>query len=191
MEILELDLTSIKPYWRNPRHNAHAVAAVAQSIHDYGYNVPIIVDTDRVIVAGHTRYRALQSLGWTKAPCVITDLPPEKAKAYRIADNKTSEIAGWDMGNLIAELREIEDVPAFQVYFPNLDLDNLIAETAGSTYTPPTQTKIENADATMKRDFLERNQREMSGFIDLVCPDCGTEFSMARGDLTKELSEKD
>ena len=192
MEIRELELGTIKPYWRNPRQNAQAIAAVAQSIHDYGYNSPIVVDTENVIIAGHTRYKALQSLGWTKVACVVADLPAAKAKEYRIADNKTQELASWDTPNLIAELREIGEITDLSIYFPHVDLDALIAETSGSApnYATPSQDKINNSDAEMRNQFLEQNKQALSTMINLMCPECGNEFGVNRNDLGKELSEE-
>jgi ParB family chromosome partitioning protein len=107
MKVQTIKLDDIKPYWRNPRKNEKAVEAVKQSIQAYGFNQPIILDTKKIIIAGHTRYKALLEMGWTEAPCVVIDLPVAKAKEYRIADNKTSELAELDMTALIPELREI------------------------------------------------------------------------------------
>ena len=111
METTLFNIAEIKPYWRNPRHNEEAVGAVMQSIRDYGFNQPLIIDAENVIIAGHTRYRALQRLGVTEIPCIVKgDLTAQQAKEYRIADNKTSELSSWDMDRLIPELREIESI---------------------------------------------------------------------------------
>ena len=79
---------AIRPYDKNPRKNDPAVDAVARSITDYGFRQPIVVDADGVIVVGHTRWKAAQKLGLKQVPVHVADLPPEKAKAYRIADNQ-------------------------------------------------------------------------------------------------------
>ncbi|MGQ9919538.1 MAG: ParB N-terminal domain-containing protein, partial [Bryobacteraceae bacterium] len=79
----------IRPYEKNPRQNDQAVDAVARSIREYGVKQPIVVDADGVIIVGHTRWKAAQKLGLEKVPVhVATDLSPEQARAYRIADNK-------------------------------------------------------------------------------------------------------
>jgi ParB-like chromosome segregation protein Spo0J len=88
------DTRSITPYERNPRINDKAVDAVATSLKEFGFRQPIVVDTGNVIIAGHTRYKAALKLGLQKVPVhIATDLSPEQVKAYRIADNKTGELA--------------------------------------------------------------------------------------------------
>jgi len=99
----------IRPYERNPRHNDHAVEAVAQSIRQFGFRQPIVVDSDGVIVCGHTRYKAALKLGLEKVPVhVATDLSAEQIKAYRIADNKAADLAAWDYELLPIELAAIQ-----------------------------------------------------------------------------------
>ncbi len=103
-------LAEIKPYEKNPRINDAAVDAVAESIRRFGFRQPIVVDADGVIVCGHTRYRAAQKLGLTEVPVhVATDLTPEQIRAYRIADNKTAELAEWNLELLPIELAELKD----------------------------------------------------------------------------------
>ncbi len=105
------DLDAIKPYERNPRINDGAVAAVADSIREFGWKVPIVVEPDGVIICGHTRWKAAQQLGLKKVPVhVATDLSPEQIRAYRIADNKTGELAEWDFEILPIELAELREV---------------------------------------------------------------------------------
>lgn len=111
MNVIERDLTSIRPYENNPRDNEAAVAFVANSIREFGWKQPIVIDKDGVIIAGHTRYKAAQTLGLKSAPCVIADdLTEEQVKAYRLADNKVGEIATWDFDALEEELDAIEDI---------------------------------------------------------------------------------
>lgn len=111
MNVIERDLTSIRPYENNPRDNEAAVAFVANSIREFGWKQPIVIDKNGVIIAGHTRYKAAQTLGLKSAPCVIADdLTEEQVKAYRLADNKVGEIATWDFEALEEELDAIEDI---------------------------------------------------------------------------------
>ena len=103
-------LDRIHPYENNPRLNDEAVEAVVASIREFGFRQPIVVDTDGVIICGHTRYKAALKLGLEKAPVhVAKDLSPEQIKAYRIADNKTAELADWNYDLLPIELGELQD----------------------------------------------------------------------------------
>ena len=111
MNIIEKNLKDIKPYEKNPRKNDNAVEYVANSIKEFGFKVPIVIDKDGVIVAGHTRYKASKKLGLEKVPCVVADdLTDEQIKAYRLADNKVGESAKWDESLLGAELSEILNI---------------------------------------------------------------------------------
>ena len=102
---------SIRPYDKNPRNNDPAVDAVARSITEYGFRQPIVVDDDGVIIVGHTRWKAAKKLGLATVPVhVASGLSPEKARAYRLADNRTNEIAEWDFELLPVELGELKDL---------------------------------------------------------------------------------
>ncbi|MCC6906695.1 MAG: ParB N-terminal domain-containing protein [Phycisphaerales bacterium] len=102
-------LAQIKPYERNPRLNDDAVEAVMNSITTFGWRQPIVVDGDGVIICGHTRWKAAQKLGLEKVPVhVATDLTPEQVRAYRIADNKSGELAEWNMELLPLEMGELQ-----------------------------------------------------------------------------------
>lgn len=105
MEIKMVSLTELKPYERNPRKNKKAIDAVAESIKEFGFKVPIVLDKDKVIVGGHTRYAAAKKLGLTEVPCVIADdLTDEQVKAFRLADNQVAEFSTWDEEKLAVEL---------------------------------------------------------------------------------------
>lgn len=109
MRIETKTLDAVHPYERNPRKNDDAVDAVAESIKQCGYIAPIIVDEDGVILAGHTRYKALQKLGRTECEVVVKEgLTEEQKRKYRILDNKTSELAQWDFELLADELEELD-----------------------------------------------------------------------------------
>ena len=108
MNIVEKKLSELKPYENNPRKNEEAVEYVANSIREFGFKVPIVIDKDGVIVAGHTRYKAAKQLKLKTVPCIIADdLNEEQIKAFRLADNKTAELAGWDFPLLDMELAEL------------------------------------------------------------------------------------
>ena len=110
MQVEMLGLDSIRPYEKNPRKNDGAVDQVAASIKDFGFKVPLIIDKDGVIVCGHTRYKAAKKLGLNEVPCLRADnLTDEQIRAYRIIDNKSQEVSGWDYEKLDAELERIMD----------------------------------------------------------------------------------
>ena len=110
MDIVYKKLTEIKPYEKNPRQNDDAVQYVAESIKEFGFKVPIIIDKNNIIVAGHTRYKASQELGLEEVPCIIADdLTDEQVKAFRVADNKTSDYSLWDNKLLLEELDSISE----------------------------------------------------------------------------------
>jgi DNA modification methylase len=109
MKIELRSITDIKPYPNNPRINDGAVDTVAGSIKEFGFRQPIVVDSDSVIICGHTRFKAAQKLGLEKVPVhVAKDLSPEQIKAYRIADNKTAELAEWNYDLLPIELADLQ-----------------------------------------------------------------------------------
>ncbi len=117
MKVRQIKLGAIKPYEKNPRSNTRTVEALVKSIKRYGFNVPLVVDSDMVIVTGHARFKAATELGMSSVPCLVaTHLSPDDAARYRLADNKIQELTRWHADTFIAELREIGafgEVPGF------------------------------------------------------------------------------
>lgn len=108
MNIIDININDLREYENNPRNNDEAVEPVANSIKEFGFKVPIIIDKDNVIVAGHTRLKAAKKLGLEKVPCIVADdLTEEQIRAFRLADNKVSEVATWDYNALNFELENI------------------------------------------------------------------------------------
>ena len=125
MNIQNMKITDIRPYEKNPRINAGAVDAVAASIKEFGWRAPIVVDREMVIICGHTRLLAAKKLGLDVVPVHVADnLTPEQVQAYRIADNKTGEIAEWDYSLLPLELQELQDAN-FDLSVLGFDADEL------------------------------------------------------------------
>jgi DNA modification methylase len=125
MKIEIRPLADIKPYENNPRLNEDAVDAVAASLREFGFRQPIVVDTDGVIVCGHTRWKAAQKLGLAKVPVhVAKDLTPAQIKAYRIADNKSAELAEWNYDLLPIELDQLRGMD-FDLSLLGFDEDEL------------------------------------------------------------------
>lgn len=156
MEIIYKSTKEIKPYENNPRNNNEAVEKVAVSITDYGFRVPIIIDSNNVIVAGHTRYKAALKIGCESVPCiVIDDLTPEQIRAYRLVDNETAEYSSWDFEMLEKELKSLDiDISEFE--FPDL----------GET--------LDISDDDFYTDETVKNVKVKS----IKCPHCGETFEL-------------
>lgn len=140
MNVINKKLNEIKPYDKNPRKNDEAVKYVAQSIKDFGFKVPIIIDKNNIIVCGHTRYKAAKKLKLDTVPCIMADdLTDEQIKAFRLADNKVGEFAEWDFDLLKEEIESLTtidvsdfgfeiDIPksADEVVDDNFDVDKSV-----------------------------------------------------------------
>ena len=131
------------PYEKNPRKNEAAIEPVAASIRDFGFKVPIVIDKNNVIVAGHTRLAAAQRLGIKEVPVIVADdLTPAQIKAYRLADNKTAEKADWDFDLLDEELAEI-DFNMTEYGFEDTDFDWAdVSDISNENYEEPGHTKL-------------------------------------------------
>ena len=156
MNIIQRELDSIRPYAANAKkHDATQVANVAESIRQYGFVQPIVIDKDGVIVIGHCRALAAEKLGMTEVPCVcVDDLTPEQVKALRIVDNKSNE-SPWDMDLLAAELPGL-DLEGFDFDF-DLDFD---------------KAEVEAVDLD-EEDTFKTQEKET-----IHCPKCGFVFEV-------------
>ena len=130
MVIEDIPISAVKPYEKNPRKNDKAVDGVAESIKQFGFKQPIVIDKNGVIVAGHTRYKAALKLGLDTVPCVrADDLTQKQIKAYRILDNKLNELASWDFEMLGEELETFEfDFEPFDVEIPTFTMSDCYEE---------------------------------------------------------------
>lgn len=123
MQITNKQIKELIPYENNPRRNDKAVNAVAASIKQFGFKQPIVIDKDNVIVCGHTRYKAAQKLRLKEVPCIMADdLTDDQIKAFRLADNKTAELAEWDFPLLDLELADI-DLDMSEFGFDDISVD--------------------------------------------------------------------
>ena len=167
MELQTIKIKDIHPYERNARKNDQAVDAVAKSIEQCSYVAPIVVDENHVILAGHTRWKALKKLGRTECECIVKDgLTDEQKKKYRLLDNKTNELADWDFDLLADELDGldltafdfdwgIEDENEYGVDFSLPDVDK--SEICQMTFTLHEQQKelIEYAMTCVEDEITE------------------------------------
>ena len=155
MQIVEKKITELKEYENNPRNNDEAVEAVAESIRQFGFKVPIVIDSNGVIIAGHTRRKAAVKLGLDTVPCIIADdLTPEQIQVFRLADNKTAELAEWDFEALEKELAELT---AFDVDMSLFGFD------------------IDNVDINIDAFFEDAEPKEKEPKR-IQCPHCGEMF---------------
>ena len=155
MKIQHIAIEDLILYNNNPRRIPdEAVRAVASSIREFGFKVPVIIDKDNVIVAGHTRILAARELGLEEVPCIVADdLTPEQVKAFRLADNKTSELTGWDFEKLDLELEELGlDMSIFGFEVASEEADTGAFFTEAETVEP-----LEKPDAPQV----------------ITCPECG------------------
>ena len=151
VDIVNKLLIELVPYENNPRNNKDAVEYVAESIKQFGFKVPLVIDKDNVIVCGHTRYLAAERLGMKELPCVIADdLTEEQINAYRLADNKVHEYSEWDFEMLQSELDGITEIDMGKFLFVPED-------------------KKEQKEAKEKKSHNDKT---------IVCPKCGNEFNV-------------
>ena len=152
MNVVMKKVDEIIPYENNPRNNDDSIKYVAESIKQFGFKVPIVIDRENVIIAGHTRLKAALELGMSEVPCIVADdLTPDQVKAFRLADNKVSEFSTWDDDKLLEELGDLdgfdmdslgfhnwlEDEEHPEVEDDNFDMDAALSETPtsrGGTY---------------------------------------------------------
>jgi DNA modification methylase len=165
-------LAEIKPYEKNPRMNDDAIDAVAASIRQFGFRQPIVVDAEGVIVCGHTRWKAAQKLGLAEVPVhVARDLPPEQIRAYRVADNKTAELASWNMDLLPIELVELQGagIDWSLLGFDEDELAKLLGGEVKAGLTDPDEVPEPPDEAITKRGDLW-----VLGDHRLLCGDSGS-----------------
>lgn len=160
MKLEKIEISKIKPYEKNARKNNEAVEYVVKSIEQCEYIAPIIIDENNVILAGHTRYRALKKLGYTEAECVIKEgLTEEQKKKYRLLDNKTSEFSEWDFDLLKDELADLD--------FGDLEIDWGISNTEFE----------ENNEHLREQEDIDLEEYE-SNKKQVECPSCGFKFEV-------------
>ena len=151
MKVENLEIDKVIPYFNNPRKNM-AVEKVAMSIKEYGFQQPIVVDNNMSIIVGHTRYEAAKSLNLQKIPVVIANISHEKAKAYRIADNKTNESSIWDYPLLNKEFSDLMDAN-FDLEKTGFDEDEL--EKIITHHKDDENAEFPNIEDIQTRDFEE------------------------------------
>lgn len=171
MKVTDIDITEIIPYANNPRNNAAAIDAVAASIREFGFKVPIVVDTEGVIITGHTRREAAISLGMKTVPVIVADdLTEQQIKAFRLADNKVAEIAEWDDDALQEELASL-DAAALGIDMSDLGFsidDDPTADDFSEDFSLPDGQRPEMCTCTFT---LHYRQKELIDYVLAKVPD--------------------
>lgn len=166
MEIIELPIKALKPYKRNPRKNDKAVEYVANSIRQFGFKVPIVIDENYEIVCGHTRWKAAKVIGLESVPCIMADdLNEDQIRAFRLADNKTAEMADWDFDLLEMEFNDID---------PDLfDMSDFgfFADDETEDKAPTEVTEDDFDETTVTESVCKRGQIWQLGEHRLMCGD--------------------
>ena len=157
MKLVYRKISDIKPHERNPRKNECAVVPVAESIKQFGFQQPIVIDVKNEIIAGHTRYEAAKHLELKEVPCIVAEkLTPKQIKAYRLADNKTHELSVWDhnlLDEILVEL--LNDDLGFDMSDFGFDMKHLEFEPVSQDEQP----------------HIDSKKKEL-----LTCPHCGGQF---------------
>lgn len=188
MDLTTLPIDTIVPYWRNPRKiTEEAVNAVAESIRQYGYHQPIVVDDEYTIIIGHTRYAAMRRLGYTEiAVRVENDLTEKQVKHLRAIDNRTAEYTSWDFDALVDELSELDSALG-QSFFT--DLAPEIENVTGQPFIQTEPAEARTADSEGGSDAPETLGKDEAEFI---CPSCfhSWETTVTEADIRKGRIEE-
>lgn len=192
MNIIYQPIGAIKPYKNNPRSNDGAVPFVAESIKEYGFRVPILVDKDMVVIAGHTRLKAAIQLGLTELPCITAeDLTPAQVKAYRLMDNKASEKSKWNEELLAQEFEALADegFDLTKTAFEQFEIDSI----TDALFDDDDDYNDEPEEPSEAEDHLPANER----FSMIICCQSEEEKDAVKtilgikGDLRRIYSAKE
>lgn len=192
MEIVQIPINVIKPYFRNPRVNQKTVKALVEAIPKVGFNVPLVVDKDYVIIKGHARWKAGRHLGMEALPCIISDNSDEVNRLDRLADNKISELSEWNLKDLNLELSALVDVDITDFGFDALEEDLGWIEEPVFDSDEDGDTIVSTPMVSATPKSVERAQRMMESvgepvmqYLTLKCPECGHEYKLSRDEVER------
>lgn len=188
MQVKDVAVRSIKPYKQNPRViTDESIKQVAASIEKFGWQQPIVVDSDHTVIAGHTRLRAAKHLGLKKVPVLVAaDLTTEQIQAYRIADNRSGEMSVWDGPLLNTEINDLlkADFSLEDLGFTEIQIDELTVDvgTGFEPTTDPTTGTGEVTDEDIEKTQARLGEQQAKGsvqvLIDVTCPHCMEDFQL-------------
>jgi len=204
LEVVMRNIDNITPYWRNPRRNDKTVVELSEAIKKFGFNVPIVIDENGVVVKGHARLRSAKMLGMDEIPCIISHENEDIIKADRIADNKIQELSSWDIGKLELEYEKIDkmeferlffepeiELPEYSPTIPNVYVGGAVVSDDGEEVYHATGTSIRqdeqtplksentasNSPYTQEKRANSETMREdgTPRQVRAICPHCGKE----------------
>ena len=213
-QIVMKPISEVKPYIRNPRKNEKTVKLLVDIIPKVGFNVPLVIDKNGIIVKGHARFAAAIQLGMTEIPCVITDADEEAIKLDRIADNKISEFSEWVTDELLHEIDALNiDFDLEELGLPSMSFDDIpepdFDEPSGDDdperaekyrkfleeQKAKEEARLENAVKRMEGqstpEAVAEATKKMQKYYKVVCPDCGKVIFVKEGDAVWEIQEED
>lgn len=179
-KIQSIKVGDLKPFERNSRlHDEGQIKQLSNSIKEWGFTIPILVDEDNVVLAGHARLMAAKEMSMDTVPCLVADgWSEEQKRAYVIADNKLAENSEWDMGIYFSELKELSNI-GFDVSLAGID-----AELDSLTYTPNLEpvtqyTEVTADDVGAASETVGKITPSGQKVVELICPHCGEDFEFA------------
>jgi site-specific DNA-methyltransferase (adenine-specific) len=172
MELREVAVSDLIPYWRNPRRiSDEAVEAIMQSIEEYGYQQPIVVDSEMVIVMGHTRHAAIRRMGYQRVNVLVASgLSAKQIKELRTIDNRTSEFTRWDFDKLMDELGTV-DQNLMASFFPEI--------------IDPVKAEVVDEDGNIEQLTIEVTAKKEDPEAEFICPECfhGWKMQISKEDV--------
>lgn len=205
-------INEVKPYIRNPRKNEKTVKLLVDIIPKVGFNVPLVIDKNGIIVKGHARFAAALQLGMTEIPCVVTDADEEAIKLDRIADNKISEFSEWVTDELLHEIDmlnidfDLEELGLPSVHFDDLpepDFDEPVGddpervekykkflEEQKAKEEARIEKRLEQAGEKATPEAVAEENKKYQKYWKVVCPDCGKVIFVKEGEAVWEVQEE-
>lgn len=176
-KIVYKKLDDLIPYDNNARYNERAVKALENDIPVMGFNVPIVIDRNNVIVKGHSRYEALKKLGYDAAPCIVIDGDEKQVAEERLVDNKVSELSTWDADKLNNELREMN------INLREMQIDVPAVRSGVDELMPVNESEVNGAERKiLVDDIMQRGHKRM---IEVHCENCGETFFVDEAEVER------
>lgn len=212
-KIVMKPISEVKPYIRNPRKNEKTVKLLVDIIPKVGFNVPLVIDKNGIIVKGHARYAAAIQLGMDSVPCVVTEADEEAIKLDRIADNKISEFSEWVTDELLHELDALNiDFDLGELGLPSVAFDDIpepdfgepegeddaeraerykkFMEAQQAKEEAKLESAVKRAEEQVTPEAVAEENKKYQKYWKVVCPDCGKVIYVKEGEAVWEVQEE-